>query len=562
MSQTTLQQILTILNNSKTGDQLPVALSISPTDSFLIFSESNERIERTQKSITDAFYILNTEKGAASGVVPLNSSSKIDSIYLPSYVDDVLEGAYINSTTFNDTSGNPYTPESGKIYLDISGGAEDSNQFRWTGSVYFQITNQTAEWGSIGGTLSNQTDLVNEFLLKANITGAAFTGPISTTSSVTATQFIGNGSQLTNLNVNAIDLSAYAPKSFPTFTGDVKFDSFRYSNSLAGITLKNNGGSSIMNIRNAAGALILDSVAEDTFDIKVLGSNKLQINTSGILVTGTATATQFTGNGIGLNTTDLDTLHGVDYGTTQIHIDGLTDRGQMIIEGDTFAQIVMSDNSASVDSRVFSQQVNDGVYSIKSLNDDGTSGSAEFTITHAGLATFNGKSIFLDQIQQGTSTSSNTRAMAFGFGTSSSGLSSVSLGDQTTASGNSSIATGISTIASGEGSSSFGIFNYSRAKYETSIGMFGTDYTPTDTNTDRLFNVGNGIDASNRSNVFTITRKGDAFLQGDFNAHGSMSLDGGSGDFVSRDGSTGATGTFNDGDGNVITIKNGIITQI
>lgn len=31
--------------------------------------------------------------------------------------------------------------------------------YRWTGSAYVQLTDQTAVWGSISGTLSNQTDL-------------------------------------------------------------------------------------------------------------------------------------------------------------------------------------------------------------------------------------------------------------------------------------------------------------------------------------------------------------------------------------------------------------------
>ena len=37
--------------------------------------------------------IATSAKGAADGVVPLNSQLKIDSAYLPSFVDDVLEYA-------------------------------------------------------------------------------------------------------------------------------------------------------------------------------------------------------------------------------------------------------------------------------------------------------------------------------------------------------------------------------------------------------------------------------------------------------------------------------------
>jgi hypothetical protein len=60
--------------------------------------------------------------------VPLNSSSKIDATYLPSYVDDVLE--YANLVAF------PATGETGKIYVAL-----DTNKiYRWSGSAYVEIS--------------------------------------------------------------------------------------------------------------------------------------------------------------------------------------------------------------------------------------------------------------------------------------------------------------------------------------------------------------------------------------------------------------------------------------
>ena len=60
--------------------------------------------------------------------VPLNSASKIDSIYLPSYVDDVLE--YANLAAF------PTIGETGKIYVTL-----DTNKiYRWSGSAYVEIS--------------------------------------------------------------------------------------------------------------------------------------------------------------------------------------------------------------------------------------------------------------------------------------------------------------------------------------------------------------------------------------------------------------------------------------
>lgn len=65
--------------------------------------------------------------GAANGVVPLDASTKIAALYLPSYVDDVIE--YANLAAF------PVTGESGKIYISIAANAE----YRWTGSSYLGI---------------------------------------------------------------------------------------------------------------------------------------------------------------------------------------------------------------------------------------------------------------------------------------------------------------------------------------------------------------------------------------------------------------------------------------
>ena len=82
--------------------------------------------------------VATTAVGAASGVAPLNSSSKIDSTYLPSYVDDVIEG-YYNSTDGKFYEESTYTTEipaeAGKIYIDLA----TDKSYRWGGSTYVQM---------------------------------------------------------------------------------------------------------------------------------------------------------------------------------------------------------------------------------------------------------------------------------------------------------------------------------------------------------------------------------------------------------------------------------------
>lgn len=66
--------------------------------------------------------------GAVSGVCPLDGSQKVPAANLPSYVDDVVEAA--------DFASLPGTGETGKIYVTL----DDGKVFRWTGSVYVEIS--------------------------------------------------------------------------------------------------------------------------------------------------------------------------------------------------------------------------------------------------------------------------------------------------------------------------------------------------------------------------------------------------------------------------------------
>lgn len=70
--------------------------------------------------------------GSAGGVAPLNDDGLVDSSFLPSYVDDVIEKASLEEF--------PTTGESGKIYVAL-----DSNlTYRWSGSNYVEISKSLA----------------------------------------------------------------------------------------------------------------------------------------------------------------------------------------------------------------------------------------------------------------------------------------------------------------------------------------------------------------------------------------------------------------------------------
>lgn len=77
--------------------------------------------------------------GVANGVAPLGADGLVSSEYLPSYVDDVVEGYYDADTNkFYEEAEKTteITAETGKIYVDL-----DTNlSYRWGGSTFVLIT--------------------------------------------------------------------------------------------------------------------------------------------------------------------------------------------------------------------------------------------------------------------------------------------------------------------------------------------------------------------------------------------------------------------------------------
>ncbi len=118
------------------------------TDTPSIPSQASD-IEAMPASTTlsDLGGIASTEKGANSGVAPLNASGKIDSQYLPSYVDDVIECYVVDgyealsaNWLSKTNGGNPLLPEGDKIYIVLSSGDYLNKVYRWGGTAYVNIS--------------------------------------------------------------------------------------------------------------------------------------------------------------------------------------------------------------------------------------------------------------------------------------------------------------------------------------------------------------------------------------------------------------------------------------
>ena len=140
---------------------------------------------------------------------------------------------------------------------------------------------------------------------------------------------------------------------------------------------------------SGTGVLEINPSAASHIPLSILSKNGQTANLVNVTSFGGTAGNLFnvqsSGN-VGIGTTSPGTLHGASYGTTRLQIDGGTDRGQMIIEGDSFAGIVLSDNGATANERVFATSVDEGKYSIKPINDNGTStaGGVAVTVEHGG----------------------------------------------------------------------------------------------------------------------------------------------------------------------------------
>lgn len=93
--------------------------------------------------------LASTDVGVANGVCPLDGNALIDSQYLPSYVDDVIEAyARTGQTALSSTwlatgsaSGSVIVPTTGKIYVLMAATTDypENTEFRWGGSAYVKI---------------------------------------------------------------------------------------------------------------------------------------------------------------------------------------------------------------------------------------------------------------------------------------------------------------------------------------------------------------------------------------------------------------------------------------
>ena len=187
------------------------------------------KTELNAKANTSDFNLFKNSKGQPNGLASLDSSGKVPSSQLPSYVDDVIEGYYYNSKFYKEeTHKNEITGESGKIYTDLG----NNKTYRWSGTTYTEIsaslalgeTSSTAYPGNLGK--ANATNITTN---TANITTLKgyFTGDVANKAAAD-----GDGNNIVdtyatkqNLASIAQNASAKIDKSVLTAKGDIIYAS-------------------------------------------------------------------------------------------------------------------------------------------------------------------------------------------------------------------------------------------------------------------------------------------------------------------------------------------------
>lgn len=148
------------------------------------------------------------DETTATILTKIGDGSTISSSYLPSYVDDVVEGYLLSNVFYTDSGHTVVIPAAtGKIYIDLTTG-QKNKEYRYSGSTYIQITN-----GLIASTDDVPEGSVNKYstlslVMSYVLTGISFaTGTAITAADTILSAFGKLQKQITdNISANTPDL--------------------------------------------------------------------------------------------------------------------------------------------------------------------------------------------------------------------------------------------------------------------------------------------------------------------------------------------------------------------
>jgi len=210
------------------SDQLLVAQDIFAMISYPKFDweiDQNVNIEFFTENEKD--YLAGVKFDIVLNYPMINDRCQVPSSFsYPDYIASISEnGGAVNYIKFlidyPSFATLPSSGDPGKIYV-----TNDTNKlYRWVDNAFIEISPTTStNWGSIGGSLANQTDLNNALNLKAPLASPTFTGTVSgITKSMVGLGNVDNTSDVNKPISSATQtaLDTKAPLASPTFTGTV-----------------------------------------------------------------------------------------------------------------------------------------------------------------------------------------------------------------------------------------------------------------------------------------------------------------------------------------------------
>ena len=272
------------------------------------FVQTGITSEATIRAAADALLIPLSQKGAANGVAPLDSNSKIPATYLPSYVDEVQP--YANLVAF------PATGATNVIYI-----ANDTNKvYRWTGSSYIEISaspgsTDAVPEGSVNlyytqarfntafaaKTTTNLSEGTNLYFTNARASAAA---PVQTVSGRTGAVVLTKADVgLSNvLNLDQTNPTNIVQDSTHRFVSDAQIASFTSSSSSSITSLT--GDITASGPGSAVGTLATVNVSPGITG-SATSTSTITVNAKGLVTSSASTPIQITESQVTNLTTDL-----------------------------------------------------------------------------------------------------------------------------------------------------------------------------------------------------------------------------------------------------------------
>ena len=225
-------------------------------------------------------YIPLSQRGAANGVAMLDAAGLIPTTQLPSYVDDVIEGAslaVINALPANEK-------QTGKIYVTT----DTNKSYRWSGSVFVEISSGAVQ------SVNGQTGVVN---LTYSDVAASAVNHTHTIAQVTGLQSaldgkVDDSQVLTNVPAGAVftDTIYTLPTATSTNKGGVEIFSD---------TVQTVASNAVTATASRTYGIQLNSAGQAVVNVPWVDTNTAYTAGNGLTLTGTAFSLPITVSGSG-----------------------------------------------------------------------------------------------------------------------------------------------------------------------------------------------------------------------------------------------------------------------